>query len=49
MNHKTQDDDTLNKLQRDTFDYFLKEANPLNGLRQPHRVVQGYMPVLPEK
>ena len=32
MNHKTQDDDTLNKLQRDTFDYFLKETNPLNGM-----------------
>ncbi len=32
MNHKTLDDETLNKLQRDTFDYFLKETNPLNGL-----------------
>jgi hypothetical protein len=32
INSKSQDDDTLNKLQRDTFDYFLKETNPLNGL-----------------
>ena len=32
MNSKSRDDDTLHKLQRDTFDYFLKETNPLNGL-----------------
>ena len=32
MNHKTLDDDELNKLQRETFDYFLKETNPLNWL-----------------
>jgi hypothetical protein len=32
MNRSKQDDDTLSKLQRDTFDYFLKETNPLNGL-----------------
>ncbi len=32
MNAKSLDDDTLHKLQRDTFDYFLKETNPLNGL-----------------
>ena len=32
MNQKTTDNDTLDKLQRDTFGYFLKETNPLNGL-----------------
>ena len=32
MNPKKLDDDTLNKLQHDTFDYFLKETNPVNGL-----------------
>ncbi len=26
------DDDTLARLQRDTFGYFLEEANPRNGL-----------------
>jgi len=28
----TMNDATLNNLQRETFDYFLKETNPLNGL-----------------
>jgi hypothetical protein len=32
MNRQVQGDDTLEKLQRDTFDYFLKETNPINGL-----------------
>jgi hypothetical protein len=32
MNVKTSESATLEKLQRDTFDYFLKETNPLNGL-----------------
>ena len=32
MTHKTLGDDILDKLQRDTFDYFLKETNPRNGL-----------------
>ena len=32
MNGNTSENATLEKLQRDTFEYFLKEANPLNGL-----------------
>ena len=32
MSDKNLNDETLDKLQRDTFDYFLKETNPLNGL-----------------
>jgi len=32
MSRKTLDDDALDKLQRDTLDYFLKETNPRNGL-----------------
>ena len=32
MNHNTQDIETLDKLQRQTFDYFLHETNPSNGL-----------------
>ena len=32
MNSVSKDDNTLVKLQRDTFDYFIKEVNPLNGL-----------------
>ena len=32
MSRKRLDDDVLDKLQRDTFDYFLKETNPRNGL-----------------
>ena len=32
MNPISKDDNTLTKLQRDTFDYFIKEVNPLNGL-----------------
>ncbi|HLG41089.1 MAG TPA: glucoamylase family protein [Chitinophagaceae bacterium] len=32
MSNNTQDIETLDKLQRETFDYFLHEANPVNGL-----------------
>jgi len=32
MNHNTMDIETLDKLQRETFDYFLHETNPSNGL-----------------
>jgi hypothetical protein len=32
MSRKTLGDDALDNLQRDTFDYFLKETNPHNGL-----------------
>ena len=32
MNSNTSENATLDKLQHDTFKYFLKEANPLNGL-----------------
>ena len=32
MNHKTKDIKTLDKLQRETFNYFLHETNPSNGL-----------------
>ena len=32
MNHNTIDMETLNTLQRQTFDYFLHETNPSNGL-----------------
>ena len=32
MNHNTQDIETLDKLQRETFGYFLHETNPSNGL-----------------
>ncbi|MEO7991334.1 MAG: glucoamylase family protein [Chryseolinea sp.] len=32
MNSETEIEATLDKLQRDTFDFFLKETNPLNGL-----------------
>ena len=32
MNHNTHDIETLDKLQRETFGYFLHETNPSNGL-----------------
>ncbi len=32
MNHNTKDLEMLNKLQRETFGYFIHETNPINGL-----------------
>ena len=44
---KTSDDKMLDKLQHDTFQYFLHESNPRNGLVMPGALQIWSMPSCP--